>query len=447
MSLLRHGQGVFTRLTPHPGGGSAIVGGIGSRPAELAQVNTIGTTWRSVSSDGVYGFGGITSIERIETATLTEIDMVATPFGTLTGITAGGTDSVSCTLHTTGGALLAAVRNLDDQLSFVYRCADPVAAPTVWTAAPVINLGDDGISHVTIGNGMLTRQSMINITLGDGAPAQIAAEYNSNSGVQRCQLWISTDDGVTFTRFWQAVTAAGTLHFRHFHGVYQNPDNNQLLVLIGDTGDQACMLQGPAPPNAAAAAGYWSSIDDTAPAGIVAAGAGAGLTFNIQFGAQRNRLIQVAFIGGWIVTCCDASDVGETGFRAYRSSDLSDEHLRWLPPRQTPTDPEYDTDIIGIGAHQLPNGDWLFAEWITSGYTGGRMAFYTTTNGTKFFEAATVDMENPTTGGAHGEYMFNDAQGNIWIMGTYGLYIDDVTNKNFIVEQLGPWRGSTVLAV
>lgn len=211
------------------------------------------------------------------------------------------------------GAGFLAIKKPSTTQGFLFRA--PKAAdwtnPNNWTL--VLRLGCDSANGLAAGTGYTTHQKdtrwldrngMLFATF-NGSSAIYVAEYNAgtSSASQSTRIWYSVDDGVTWGIFWEANPMTGTTHFRHCHGLAWNPDDSQLLVMMGDNYNEAALLVG-------TTATTWSAINNTSPANIAAA---AGVTWSgkICYGLQKYRWISAIYKDGYFFGHVDGStDVG-----------------------------------------------------------------------------------------------------------------------------------------
>ena len=128
----------------------------------------------------------------------------------------------------------------------------------------------------------------------------IFGEYNINSAsatddtpLNGVRLW-QTTDGATWTKLVDLVADGGTAHYRHIHNVVQFETDGPIYICVGDQVPAVIEWDGVTP---------WPDDTNGIDPAVLATKSG----FNILYGEQKYRLIDLVKINGWIYGTSDTS--------------------------------------------------------------------------------------------------------------------------------------------
>lgn len=307
--------------------------------------------------------------------------------------------------------------------SYIYRCADPVAAPNTW--AYVFEPSSDGVATINSGAKVLGNQAFASVIIGADWHV-ILANYNPDGSPVFCRSWISPANTTagTWTVHWEPSPSGGVERVKHFHAVYQNPNTLDIVYLCGDGALTGGIVAGPAQTS-------WSAVDDMTVANVVATAGWSG-----SVGTRSDVAIQVAFIDEHLVFIPD--NPGENANRGFWRvpDDFSTpkQRVRYFPWHDE-TSADFNTDYIGCSVYQLENGEWLIGDVVNDGASGNLpMHFYITQTGRDFWPAGFITVDNAAGSQANNTVMID---GFLWISGQYYRRVIS-GNKTVVCKHQGP---------
>jgi len=365
-------------------------------------------------------------------------------------------------MHVTpdGNLLLVAFTTLN--AGYVYRSnvVDP-DAPVFGTGAgattdglPVLVLGStqaDG-SAASAGQQIVERRNLgqrsflnctLSITTADDTPGAIlCAEYVGGTVTdEQLTIWMSTDDGITWSVFWRAGETAGISRERsHFHSIHQNPTNNDIIVCTGDAGtsDKECaIIRGPNDP------ALWAAHNPTTGVAVSNATVIADTAngFAGYTGSQKYRAIDLIFDRGHIIYGVDSDSLN--GIQRFKD-DFSDADVT------TVYKGEFDRMVTGktrggTNNLKLSSGVMLAWDFVEGGAAPSQVdecMIYGSMNGVDWYTIGQA-LGNTTILGVSSMAFERGAielsNGNVYITGG-GNYVmrDDVPTNNH-VDSEGIW--------
>lgn len=321
---------------------------------------------------------------------------------------------------TAAGSLLLIGRSIATNLYYMWRSDDQGAT---WSAdgSHVLELGLDDSGVHQPGRNMLGNQNMCNVTLDDGSAAILLAEYQAvDASPHNIKVWISKDDGLTWTSMWSVGNSDGEASnqpIRHFHCVQQDPYTKKIVVVCGDSDAMNGIVIGPNN-------GDWSAINDTAPKDISETG------FVAAGNSQKYRGYQLAFDENYIYSYADTTEAANQGIWRFSKTDLTATKVHAVARE-------------GGGMFRTQQGTLLACDIVDSNNdaTMTEVNIYASEDGETWKNIAKAALENGWSGVARTfSIIFQDKFGRIFFSGGVYNSIPGKADKHVtVVKEQGNW--------